>query len=80
MSLPFFVFTIGKGEAVVLRQQGGCVDLGEVRQCISLHVLSIGENQRPSEQDLNLSAAYRRVPVVAQPLPDNGARKLVGGP
>jgi hypothetical protein len=34
MSLPFSILVIGEGKAVVLRQQGSCVHLGEVLQCI----------------------------------------------
>jgi hypothetical protein len=40
---------------MVLLQQGSCIDLGEVLQCISLLVLSARKNNCPAEQDLELS-------------------------
>jgi hypothetical protein len=59
-SPPFSILIIGEDKAVVLRQQGSCVHLGEVPQCISRQVLSIGYDQCPSEQDLKLSTAHKQ--------------------
>jgi hypothetical protein len=42
---------------MVLFQQGGSVNLGEMLQCISHQVFSIGQDQCPSEQDLHLSTS-----------------------
>jgi hypothetical protein len=40
---------------MVLFQQGGNVNLGEMLQCISRQVFFVGQDQCPSEQDLYLS-------------------------
>jgi hypothetical protein len=57
-SLPFSILIIGEGKAVVLHQQGSCVHLGEVLQCICHQVLSTGQDQCPPKQDLELSIAH----------------------
>jgi hypothetical protein len=54
----FFHSHYWEGKAVVLYQQGSCVHLGEVLQCISHQVLSIGQDQCPLKQDLKLSIAH----------------------
>jgi hypothetical protein len=37
------IFIIRKGETMVLFQQGGSVNLGEMLQCISYHVFPLGK-------------------------------------
>jgi hypothetical protein len=55
---PLSIFIVRKGETMVLFQQGGSVNLGEVVQCISHQVFSVGQNQCPPEQDLWDSANH----------------------
>jgi hypothetical protein len=43
---------------MVLFQQGGGVNLGEMLQCISRQVFSVGHDQHPSEQALYLSTTH----------------------
>jgi hypothetical protein len=43
-SPPFSILVVGEGKGVVLRQQGSCVHLGEVLQCISPQVFSVGQD------------------------------------
>jgi hypothetical protein len=56
--MPLSIFIIRKGETMVLFQQGGSVNLGEMLQCNSHQVSSIGQDQCPSEQDLYLSTIH----------------------
>jgi hypothetical protein len=59
MPLPLSIFIIRKGKTMALFQQGGSVNLGEMLQCISHHVFSVGQDQCPSEHDLYLSTTHR---------------------
>jgi hypothetical protein len=43
MSSPLSIFIIRKGETMALFQQAGSVNLGEMLQCISRHVFSVGK-------------------------------------
>jgi hypothetical protein len=52
------IFIIRKGETMILFQQGGSVNLGEMLQCISCQVFSVGQDQCPSEQDIYLSTTH----------------------
>jgi hypothetical protein len=54
MPSPLSIFIMRKGETMVLFQQGGNVNLGEMLQCIYRQVFSVGQDQCPSEQDLYL--------------------------
>jgi hypothetical protein len=55
MHLPLSIFIIRKSETMVLFQQGGSVNLGEMLQCISRQVFFVGQDQCPSKEDLYLS-------------------------
>jgi hypothetical protein len=56
----FSILLIGEGKAVVLLQQGSCIHLGEVLQCISHKKNSIGQDECPPKQDLELSTSHGR--------------------
>jgi hypothetical protein len=58
MSLPLSIFIAKKGETMVLFHQGGSINPGEVLQCISRQVFSVGQNQCPPEQDLLVSVTH----------------------
>jgi hypothetical protein len=58
MSLPLSIFIAKKGETMVLFQQGGSGNPGEVLQCISRQVFSVWQNQCPPEQDLLVSVTH----------------------
>jgi hypothetical protein len=57
--LRLFPFIIRKGETMVLFQQGGSVNLGEMLECISRQIFSVGQDQCSSEKDLYLSTSQR---------------------
>jgi hypothetical protein len=54
---PLSIFILRKGKTMVLFQQVGSVNLGEMLQCISHQVFFVGQDQCPSQQDLYLSTS-----------------------
>ena len=55
-SPPLPVLIVGKGEAMVLLQQGRVHKLGQVWQCIPQEVLLVRQDQCPTGEDLELPA------------------------